>query len=216
MIERPLKRQRSNDTESEDNSSEQTNHTVIQRSTRGAHAWHDIDIGETPETFNAVIEITRGTKTKYELDKETGLLRVDRILSSSAVSPANYGFIPQTLAEDNDPLDVLVLMQDDVTPLSVLRCHPIGVMLMLDSGQIDHKIICVHADDPEYRGYKHINELPAHRLQEVRFFFETYKLLERAHVRVEGFEGPDKAKDIISKSAERYKQNFTQKQQEKK
>ncbi|KAL0487526.1 inorganic pyrophosphatase [Acrasis kona] len=173
------------------------------------HAWHDIDLGEeSPSIFYSVIEVTKGSKTKYQLDKKTGLLMVDRILSSSSVSPANYGFIPQTVAEDNDPLDVLVLMQDEVAPMSILRCIPIGVMLMMDCGEIDHKIICVHADDPEYKGYKHINELPKHRLQEVRFFFETYKLLENKWVRVEGFEGPEKAKQIVEKASQRYREKF--------
>lgn len=176
-----------------------------------AHAWHDIDIGDDcPRVFNSVIEVKKGSKTKYELDKKTGLLKVDRILSSSSVSPANYGFIPQTVAEDNDPLDVLVLMQDKVSPMSILRCIPIGVMLMLDCGEVDHKIICVHADDPEYKGYRHINELPAHRLQEVRFFFETYKLLEHKWVRVEGFEGPEKAMEIVTKAAQKYKEIFAE------
>ena len=180
-----------------------------------AHAWHDIEIGEdAPNTFFAVIEVTRGTKTKYELDKKTGLLRVDRILSCSSVSPANYGFVPQSLALDNDPFDVLVLMQDDVVPMSIIRCIPVGVMLMMDSGEADHKIICVHADDPEYRHYTDINQLPAHKLQEIRFFFETYKLLEHKWVRVEGFEGPEKAKSIISESSARYKEKYCKQIQE--
>lgn len=144
-----------------------------------AHPWHDIPLGdEAPDLFNAVVEIPQGSKVKYELDKTTGLLRVDRVLYSSVVYPANYGFIPQTLGEDEDPLDVLVLMQEPVAPLSMLRVRPIGVMNMLDLGQGDEKIICVHVDDPAFAGYYHIWELPEHRLKELKRFFQDYKKLE--------------------------------------
>jgi inorganic pyrophosphatase len=179
-----------------------------------AHAWHDLDIGDkTPEVFNAVIEIPKGSKVKYELDKGTGMLKVDRILSSSVVYPANYGFIPQTLGEDHDPLDVLVLMQTSVVPLAFLRAKPIGVMLMNDCGEIDHKIICVHADDPEYRDYKNISELPAHRLEELKIFFEDYKKLEKKVVIVEGYQGPEAAKQIVLKGAEVYRKYVEEQEQ---
>jgi inorganic pyrophosphatase len=125
------------------------------------HAWHDVSIGpDAPETFQAIIEIPKGGKIKYELDKETGLIRVDRVLYSSVIYPANYGFIPQTLGDDDDPLDVLVIMQEPVAPLSILRARPIGVMEMIDQGQSDEKIICIHLDDPAFNGYYHIWELP--------------------------------------------------------
>jgi inorganic pyrophosphatase len=121
------------------------------------HPWHDVHIGAlAPAEFPAVIEIPKGSKIKYELDKDTGLLRVDRVLYSSVIYPANYGFIPQTLGDDHDPIDVLVLMQEPVVPLSILRVRAIGMMTMLDQGENDEKIICVHLDDPEYRDYTHI------------------------------------------------------------
>src|ERR1700760_2419799 len=115
------------------------------------HPWHDVELGnEAPKIVNAVIEIPKGSKTKYELDKNSGLIRVDRILFSSVHYPANYGFFPQTLSPDGDPLDVLVLGQEAVVPLAIVRAKPIGVMKMLDQGESDDKIIAVHADDPEY------------------------------------------------------------------
>ncbi len=170
-----------------------------------AHAWHDVPIGDdAPETFNVVIEISQGSKVKYELDKQTGLLRVDRILYSSVIYPSNYGFIPQTYGDDNDPLDVLVMMQEAVLPLSLMRVRPIGMMQMIDQGQADEKIICVHLDDPAFNGYYHIWELPDHRLREVRRFFLDYKLLEEKEVEVQDFQGPDKARAIVKKSMERY------------
>lgn len=118
--------------------------------------------------MNCVIEIPRGSKVKYELDKDTGLCYVDRILYSSVVYPHNYGFIPKTLCEDADPLDVLVLMQESVVPMCFLRARPIGVMQMLDQGEQDDKVIAVHADDPEFRGFTDISQLPQHRLAEIR------------------------------------------------
>ncbi|KAL0480473.1 inorganic pyrophosphatase [Acrasis kona] len=170
-----------------------------------AHAWHDYDVGEgAPEVFNCVIEIPRGSKVKYELDKGTGLLKVDRILASPMVYPANYGFIPQTYGDDHDPLDVLVLMQTSVAPLSTMRAKPIGVMHMIDQGEGDDKIICVHADDPEYRNYNNISELPAHKLLEIKIFFEDYKKLDKKVVSISGFDGPEKAKEIISKGIKDY------------
>lgn len=169
------------------------------------HAWHDVPVGdEAPELFNAIIEIPQGCKVKYELDKDTGLLRVDRVLYSSVIYPDNYGFIPRTLGDDNDPLDVLVVMQEAVVPLSILTVRPIGMMTMVDQGQNDEKIICVHTDDPAYNGYYHIWELPEHRLRELKRFFEDYKKLEEKDVRVHDFLGPDKARGVVTRSIERY------------
>ena len=149
------------------------------RRVRVAHPCHDVPIGEeAPEEFNALIEIAKGSKVKYELDKGTGLLMVDRVLYSSVIYPANYGFIPRTLGDDDDPLDVLVLMQEPVQPLSILRARPIGMMHMVDEGENDEKIICVHLDDPEYLLYEHFDELPEHRLVELQRFFQDYKVLE--------------------------------------
>jgi len=171
-----------------------------------AHPWHDIPIGGgAPRDFQAVIEIPKGCKVKYELDKETGLLRVDRVLYSSVVYPANYGFIPQTLGEDEDPLDVLVLMQEPVVPLSILRARPIGLMTMVDQGQNDEKIICIHLDDPEYRTFVAIQQLADHRLQELRRFFEDYKILEEKEVAVHDFHGPVEAVEIVREAIERYR-----------
>jgi|SRR5690554_2865994 inorganic pyrophosphatase len=169
------------------------------------HAWHDVPVGpEAPDWIQAVIEIPQGGKVKYELDKETGLLRVDRVLYSSVMYPANYGFIPQTLGDDDDPLDVLVLMQEQVIPLSILRARPIGLMNMIDQGRNDEKIIAVHLDDPAFNGYYHIHELPGHRLKELRRFFEDYKALEEKEVRVQDFFGPERAHLVINQSIERY------------
>ena len=174
-----------------------------------SHPWHDVEIGnEAPTEFPAVIEIPKGSKVKYELDKETGLLRVDRVLYSSVIYPANYGFIPQTLGDDHDPLDVLVLMQEPVAPLSILRVRPIGLMVMVDQGENDEKIICVHLDDPEYREFTHIKELQPHRMIEVKRFFEDYKTLEHKDVKVEEFLGPEEAKKVVMHGAQLYSKLF--------
>lgn len=174
-----------------------------------AHPWHDVPIGaDAPDNFLAVVEIPKGDKVKYELHKETGLLFVDRVLHSSVVYPANYGFIPQTLGDDHDPLDVLVLMQEPVAPLSMLRVRPIGMMTMVDQGHNDEKIICVHLDDPEYRSYVAIQQLPPHRLAEVRRFFEDYKALEHKEVLVQDFYGPVEAVDAVRKAMELYRERF--------
>ena len=169
------------------------------------HPWHDLDPGpDAPREFFAVIEIPKGGKVKYEVDKPSGMLRVDRVLYSSVVYPANYGFIPRTLGEDHDPLDVLVLMQEPVQPLSMLRARPIGMMMMDDQGLSDEKILCVHLDDPEYRGYRHIDELQPHRLAELHRFFEDYKKLEKKEVRVAEFVGPEEAVRTVREAIERY------------
>lgn len=170
------------------------------------HPWHDIPINEqSPEEVNVIVEIPQGDKVKYELDKETGLMRVDRILYSSVIFPANYGFIPQSYGDDKDPLDILVLMQEPVAPLTLLQARPIGLMKMFDQGQEDDKIICVHLDDPAFRDYYNINELPVHGLRELRQFFEEYKALEEKDVQVEEFFGPDEAKSVIQNSMKHYR-----------
>ena len=175
-----------------------------------SHPWHDVQIGpRSPEEFQAVIVIPKGSKVKYELDKDTGLLRVDRVLYSSVIYPASYGFIPQTLGDDHDPLDVLVLMQEAVVPLAILRVRPIGMMTMLDQGENDEKIISVHLDDPEYREYTHIEELPPHRLNEVRRFFEDYKALEHKEVLVQDFFGPEDARKAVAHAMGLYEKLFS-------
>ncbi|CAL8464620.1 g4155 [Coccomyxa elongata] len=177
-----------------------------------SHPWHDLSIGnEAPSLFNAVIEIPRGSKVKYELDKATGLLYVDRILYSSVVYPHNYGFIPQTLCEDNDPLDVLVLMQESVVPMAFLRAKPIGVMQMIDQGEQDDKIIAVHADDPEFKGFEDIAQLPKHRLAEIRRFFEDYKKNEHKEVKVDEILGREKAEEAIKDAMAMYVEHYVPK-----
>lgn len=155
-----------------------------------------------------MIEIPRGSKVKYELDKATGLLHVDRVLYSSVVYPHNYGFIPQTYCEDHDPLDILVLMQEPVVPFSFLRAKPIGVMRMVDQGEQDDKVIAVHADDPEFCGYKDISDLPQHRLAEIRRFFEDYKKNENKIVQVDEFLGVVDAQRIIMEAQKLYVDEF--------
>jgi inorganic pyrophosphatase len=169
------------------------------------HPWHDVDIGnQTPHLVTAIIEVPKGSKTKYELDKKNGLIRVDRILFSSVHYPANYGFIPQTYCDDHDPLDILVLGQVPVVPLAILIAKPIGVMKMLDQGEADDKIIAVHADDPEYAHYASIHELPPHRMIEIRRFFEDYKILEKKSVVIEKFSDQTVAFEIIQTAAQAY------------
>jgi inorganic pyrophosphatase len=167
--------------------------------------WHDVELGDqAPEIFNCIIEIPIGSTVKYELDKPTGLLRVDRVLFSAVHYPANYGFLPRTYCDDGDPLDVLVLGQEAVTPLCIMRAKTIGVMQMIDQNEEDDKIIAVHADDPEYRDYHDISELPEHRLKAVKRFFEDYKALELKKVKVERFMGRYDAINIIDRSIKLY------------
>jgi inorganic pyrophosphatase len=169
------------------------------------HAWHDVTPGERlPLEFMSVIEIPMGSSVKYELDKETGLLRLDRILYSAVYYPANYGFIPQTLAEDDDPLDVLVLCQEPVAPLTLVNARAIGLMTMIDSGKKDHKILAVAVDDPEYESFREAKELPAHRLSMLRRFFQDYKTLEGKAVDVDDFQPAASALPVIEEALARY------------
>ncbi|PNX91846.1 soluble inorganic pyrophosphatase-like protein [Trifolium pratense] len=177
----------------------------LSRRSVAAHPWHDLEIGpEAPNIFNCVVEITKGSKVKYELDKKTGMIKVDRILYSSVVYPHNYGFIPRTLCEDNDPLDVLVLMQEPVLPGCFLRARAIGLMPMIDQGEKDDKIIAVCADDPEYKHYTDYKELQPHRLMEIRRFFEDYKKNENKEVAVNEFLPPSTAVEAIQHSMDLY------------
>ncbi|XP_062205705.1 soluble inorganic pyrophosphatase 1-like [Phragmites australis] len=170
-----------------------------------AHSWHDLEIGPgAPQVFNCVVEITKGSKVKYELDKKTGLIKVDRVLYSSVVYPHNYGFIPRTLCEDGDPMDVLVLMQEPVIPGCFLRARAIGLMPMIDQGEKDDKIIAVCVDDPEYRHLTDLKELSPHRLNEIRRFFEDYKKNENKEVAVNEFLPPITALEAIQYSMDLY------------
>ena len=174
------------------------------------HPWHDVTIGDdVPDEFKVVIEVSKGSKVKYELDKDTGLLEVDRILYSSVVYPENYGFIPRTLADDDDPLDVIVLMQEPVQPMSLLEVRPIGIMPMVDEGENDENIICVHVDDPQYEEFTNVDQFPEHRLREIQQFFMEYKNLENKEVEVGEIKGPEEAKDYIQHSIEQYKKQFS-------
>ncbi len=169
------------------------------------HAWHDVIPGENlPREFTAVIEIPMGSSVKYELDKETGLLKLDRILYSAVYYPANYGFIPQTLAEDDDPLDVLVLCQEAVAPLTLVQARAIGLMTMVDSGKRDHKILAVAVDDPEYNGFEQASELPSHKLAMLRRFFQDYKQLEGKTVEVDEMQQMEATDGVINDALARY------------
>ena len=174
------------------------------------HPWHDVELaGKVPQFVPAVIEVPKGSKYKYELDKLSGVISVDRVLYSSVHYPANYGFIPRTYCDDHDPLDILVLGQEPVYPLTILTARPIGVMKMIDQGEADDKIIAVHADDPEYAHYSSIDELPPHRMIEVQRFFEDYKKLENKTVVVEGFLDQHEAFSVIAAAVKSYEENKT-------
>lgn len=169
------------------------------------HPWHDVAPGpRLPSEFTAVIEIPMGSNVKYELDKKTGLLRLDRILYSAVYYPADYGFIPQTYAEDGDPLDVLVLCQEAVAPLTLVNARAIGLMTMIDAGKKDHKILAVSVDDPQYNVFKEAADLPAPRLSMLRRFFQDYKSLEGKTVEVDEMRPASAALPIIEDSLKRY------------
>ncbi len=169
------------------------------------HPWHDVTPGEKlPLVFNALIEIPMGSSVKYELDKRTGLLRMDRVLYSAVYYPANYGFIPQTYAEDDDPLDVLVLCQEAVAPMTLVTARAIGLMTMVDSGKKDHKVLAVAVDDPEFSSFTEAEQLPSHRLAMLRRFFQDYKFLEGKSVEVEDFQEASVALPIIEEALQRY------------
>lgn len=171
--------------------------------------WHKISPKRiSPEDFIAVIEIGKGSKIKYELDKETGLIKMDRILYTSTHYPANYGFIPRTYSDDNDPLDVLVLCSEQLIPLTLVRCYPIGVIRMLDNDHMDDKIIAIPFDDPNYNMYRDIEELPKHIFDEMTHFFKVYKELENKTTAVNEVDHAEEAKKIISGDIERYIENF--------
>ena len=171
--------------------------------------WHCFEEERiTSEDFVAIVEIPKGGRKKYELDKETGLLRLDRMLFTSTVYPANYGFIPGTLSEDHDPLDVLVLCQEGLDPLVEVDCYPIGVLKMIDGDEKDEKIIAIPKGDPTLNMYKDISELPQHQFQEIKHFFEVYKFLENKVTHVEQICDRNEAVKIIEESIAAYRHRF--------
>lgn len=171
--------------------------------------WHDIDPSMvTPENFSAVIEISKGSRTKYELDKQCGIMRLDRILYTSTHYPANYGFIPRTYANDLDPLDVLVICSEPINSMTLVQCYPIGYIKMIDNGRDDEKIIAIPFSDPTYNHIKSFFELPQHIFDEMRHFFTVYKQLENKDTAVDDVKGRDEAIQVISDALKRYNDNF--------
>ena len=173
------------------------------------HPWHNVSYGDqAPDIVTALIEIPKGSKAKYEVDKVSGLLKLDRVLFSSVFYPANYGFIPQTLGDDHDPLDILVLSQIEIVPLCLVKSRVIGVMRMIDNDEGDDKIIAVAENDMSVNHIKDISELPAHFIQELQNFFENYTKLEKKKVRIDGFQSIEKAKEIIVRAISKIKFKF--------
>ncbi len=171
--------------------------------------WHDISPKRiTPEDFIAVVEISKGSKKKYELDKETGLIILDRILHTSTHYPANYGFIPRTYADDGDPLDVLLLCSEEIEPMVEVRCYPIGVITMMDNGRFDEKIIAIPFKDPNYNTYTDITQLPKHIFEEMSHFFSVYKALERKETAVNEVMNREKAIQVITGAIDHYVECF--------
>ncbi len=174
-----------------------------------SNIWHDISPTRiTPGDFIAVVEIEKGSKKKYELDKQTGLLILDRILYTSTHYPSNYGLIPRTYADDEDPLDVLILCSEVIQPLSLVRCFPIGVLTMLDQGHLDEKIIAIPFQDPTYNSYRDVSELPSHIFSEMSHFFTVYKNLEGKETVVDEVRGAAEAQMVIQKCLNSYVDKF--------
>lgn len=173
------------------------------------HLWHDISLGENaPETLTAIIEIPRGSQNKYEINKETGLISLDRVLFGANFYPFDYGFAPQTLWEDGDPLDICVLTSNPLFAGCQLEVRPVGVMHMVDSGESDDKVICVPTADPRFAHVKDLADVGEHRIKEMQHFFETYKLLQKKEVKITGIEGAAAAKESIKKSMAMYAEKF--------
>ena len=174
--------------------------------------WHDIDPSViSPDDFTAVIEIPKGSRCKYELDKNSGMLLLDRVLYTATHYPANYGFIPRTYADDGDPLDVLVLCSEQIIPMTLVRVYPIGAMRMIDSGKLDDKIIAVPFSDPTYQGIKSIDELPPHIFDEIMHFFTVYKQLENKQTAVKSLFNYDEAIEIVKNAIKAYEDKFVNK-----
>lgn len=172
--------------------------------------WHDIDPKRiSPEDFVVVVEIAKGSKNKYELDKETGLMILDRVLYTSTHYPANYGFIPRTFADDGDPLDALVLCSEPIAPMTLVRCYPIGAIKMIDCGENDEKVIAIPFGDPMYNSYRDISDLPEHIFDEMAHFFTVYKTLEKKTTAADEVIGAERVKSIITHTQDRYMEFFS-------
>src|SRR3954468_5303881 len=179
--------------------------THLSQRGRMIHPWHDVTPGDKlPQEFYTIVEIPFGSSVKYELDKASGMIKLDRVLYSAVYYPANYGFIPQTLAEDDDPLDVLVLCQETVVPLTMIHARTIGLMTMIDTGKKDHKIIAVATQDPEFNAYREAKDMPPHRSLMLRRFFQDYKQLEGKAVEVDEIQPAKAAYPIIEDALARY------------
>jgi inorganic pyrophosphatase len=179
------------------------------RRNKSMNIWHDINKERIKkDDFISVIEISKNGRNKYELDKETGRLRLDRLLYTSTHYPANYGFIPRTYAEDHDPLDVLVLCQEEIVPLTLVECYPVGVLIMTDNNEQDEKIIAICKQDPFLNCYQDISELPAQKSLEIKHFFEVYKQLEGKQTAVDKILGRKEAEEIIQKCMDNYDKKF--------
>ncbi|MDQ2657950.1 MAG: inorganic diphosphatase [Bacteroidota bacterium] len=175
------------------------------------HPWHEVSVGRNPPSFiNGIIEIPRGSRAKYEIDKESGLIKLDRVIYASMYYPLNYGFIPQTLGEDGDPLDIVVLTQVSVVPLCLIPSKVIGVMQMIDRGEADEKIIAVAEQDPSVSHIDNVKDLPAHLISELRHFFENYKTLENKKVVINEFLPKEQAYEVIEKSVDLYRRTHPQ------
>lgn len=174
-----------------------------------SNIWHDMDPKRiTPDDFICVVEISKGSKKKYELDKSTGYIMLDRILYTSTIYPANYGFIPRTYGDDNDPLDVLLLCSEPLEPMTLVRAYPIGVISMIDNGHNDEKIIAIPFTDPNYNQYSSIKQLPAHVFDEMKHFFMVYKNLENKETAVDEVSDREEATRIIREAIDNYVENF--------
>ncbi len=173
------------------------------------NVWHDIsDSRVNPNKFVAVIEIPKGGKQKYEMDKSTGMLKLDRILNTSTHYPANYGFLPRTLADDGDPLDVLVLCTEPLQPMCLVECYPIGVFSMTDDEELDEKIIAIPFEEPQLNNHKDIESLPQHVFDEIQHFFSVYKSLEHTETSMQAVENAQAAREVIDKCLKNYRSHF--------
>lgn len=182
---------------------------IINKMTTVLHPWHGAHFGnKAPQQVTALIEIPQGSRTKYEIDKETGLLKLDRVIYSSFHYPVNYGFIPQTLGLDGDPLDILVMCSQSIQPLCLVEARVIGNMQMIDNGEEDDKIIAVAANDPSVNHISSIDEMPRHFFNELKHYFEQYKVLENKEVRIDNFQSREEAYVIVNNAIEFYKEKF--------